>query len=69
MFRRKYTVTLLDSKWNPIKNRLKMSIIPRKDEFIYFNEQYYTVLNIVHNIARKQGICVVVEELNQMDKK
>ena len=64
MFRRKYNVTLLDSKWNPIKNDVKFTSIPRKDEFIY-TDKYYRVLNVVHKMDIKHYIFVVVEEFNQ----
>lgn len=64
MFRTKYKVTLLDSKWIPIKIGVKFFVIPRKDEFIYI-DKYYRVLNVVHNISDKHDILVVVEEFSQ----
>lgn len=62
MFRRKYTVTILDSKWSVIKNRLKLDVIPRKDELLFFDNLYYEVINIVHVLKEKQGIFVIVNE-------
>ena len=58
----KYTVTILNSKWNPIKRNVEMFIIPRRDEYIYMDEQYYEVLNIVHMLNEKQDIFVIVNE-------
>lgn len=68
MFRRKYTVTVLDSKWNVIKNRLKLNPIPRKDELLFFDGLYYEVINIVHRIDEKQGIFVVVNSFKHQEK-
>jgi len=68
MFRRKYTVTVLDSKWNVIKNRLKLNPIPRKDELLFFDGLYYEVINIVHRIDEKQGIFVVVNPFKHQEK-
>ena len=68
MFRRKYTVTVLDSKWNVIKNRLKLNPIPRKDELLFFDGLYYEVINIVHRIDEKQGIFVVVNAFKHQER-
>lgn len=65
MFRTKYNITLLDSKWNPIKNKVKFITIPRRDEFIYLVDRYYQVINVVHNIIDKHNIIVIIEELQQ----
>lgn len=59
----KYTVSILNSKWHPIKRNVEMVIIPRRDEFIYFENQYYEVLNIVHMMNEKQDIFVIVNEM------
>jgi hypothetical protein len=40
-----------------------MFIIPRRDEYIYLNEQYYEVLNVVHTLNEKQDIFVIVNEM------
>lgn len=58
----KYTVTILNSKWFPIKRNVEMFIIPRRDEYIYMDEQYYEVLNIVHMLNEIQDIFVIVNE-------
>ena len=39
-----------------------MSIIPRSNEFIYLENQYYEVLNVVHNIGETQDIFIIVNE-------
>ena len=59
----KYTVTILNSKWNPIKRNVEMFIIPRRDEYVYMNDQYYEVLNVVHMLNEKQDIFVIVNEM------
>ncbi len=40
-----------------------MIIIPRRDEYVYMNEQYYEVLNVVHMLNEKQDIFVIVNEM------
>ena len=59
----KYTVSILNSKWHPIKRNVEMIIIPRRDEYIYMDEQYYEVLNVVHMLNEKQDIFVIVNEM------
>jgi hypothetical protein len=59
----KYTVSILNSKWHPIKRNVEMIIIPRRDEYVYMNEQYYEVLNVVHMLNEKQDIFVIVNEM------
>ncbi len=65
MFSRKYNITLIDSKWNPIKNTIKFIAIPRRDEFIYLVDRYYQVINVVHNMNKKHNVIVIIEEVNQ----
>jgi hypothetical protein len=62
MFKNKYSISILDSKWIPIKRNVKMEVVPRRDEYIWFEEKYYIVLNVVHSITDKQEVFVVVEE-------
>jgi len=61
---RKYNISLLDGKWELIRPVLKVKQIPRYGEFIYLSdeEQYYKVLNVIHNITGKHEIFVVVEK-------
>ena len=56
MFKSKYSVSILNSKWEPINIKLKLSIIPRLDEFLFINEQYYQVISVIHQIKNKQEI-------------
>lgn len=62
MFKKKYTISILDSKWIPLKRNVKMVIIPRRDEYIWLDEKYFIVLNVVHSITDKQEVFIVVEE-------
>jgi RNAse (barnase) inhibitor barstar len=50
MFNKKYKVTILDSKWDVLKNEVYLDVIPRKEEYIFMNDQYYCVLNVIHMI-------------------
>ena len=59
----KYTVSILNSKWVPIKRNVEMIIIPRRDEYLYIDKQYYEVLNVVHMLNEKQDIFVIVDEM------
>jgi hypothetical protein len=64
MFKR-YNVSLLDKGWELIIPNLKLKHIPRNGEIIYITiqEQYYKVVNVIHNITTKQEIFLVVEKL------
>ena len=61
-FNKKYTVTFLNSKWEIVKPNIKLNSIPQRDEYIYMNERYYDVLNVVHSIDKNHQILVVIEE-------
>ena len=63
MFKRKYTVTLLNSKWEVVKRNVNFTFIPRKDEYVYLDEQYYEVVNVVHMLNKKQDIFVIINEV------
>ena len=62
MFKKKYTISILDSKWNQMKTNIKVNAIPRMDELIFVNEKYYSVLNIIHMLNDKHEVFVVVTE-------
>lgn len=64
MFKTKYTVSILSSKWEPMKRNLKLVVIPRRDEYIYLDNIYYEVLNVVHRLNDSQDIFVIVNELS-----
>lgn len=64
MFRKKINVSLLDAKWQVIQRNLKLEVIPRRDEFLWFNNQYYSILNVVHSTDGKGEILLIIEEYN-----
>ncbi len=64
MFNTKYTVSILDSKWRVIKKNLKITILPRKDELIFFDEKDHEVINVVHTLNKKQDIYIIVNEFS-----
>jgi hypothetical protein len=68
MFEKKYNVSIIDGKWLPIKRNVKLTCIPRIDEFIYFNEIYYRVVSVIHQLVEKQEIIIVVELLSEKPK-
>lgn len=61
MFKSKHTITLIDHAWNIIKANIKLSFIPKRDEYIYLNEKYYKVINVVHRLNKIQDIFIVVD--------
>jgi hypothetical protein len=65
MFKLKYTISILDSKWQPIKRNLKLSIIPRINEYIFLNDQYHKVINVVHTFNKTQDVFLIIEEIVQ----
>ena len=60
---RKYNVSLMNEKWEMIIQNLKVKHIPRTFEFIYLDnqEQYYKVINVIHNMTSKHEIFIIVE--------
>lgn len=68
MFKRKYKASILDSKWHLIKIE-KFDVIPRQYEYMYFDNQYYEILNVVHTLDKKQEIFIIVSELADEKKK
>jgi hypothetical protein len=65
MFRRKYNVSLLTSKWDVIKRNVKMEIIPNKSDFIWIDDIYYRVEEIVHSISNKHEVFLIVSKENE----
>lgn len=61
---KKYSVTILDEKWNVVREKVKVKHIPRTHELIFLPEhnKYYRVVNIVYNFTKIQGIYIVIEE-------
>jgi hypothetical protein len=68
MFEKKYNVSIIDGKWLPIKRNIKLTCIPRIDEFIYLNDVYYRVVSVIHQLVVKQEIIIVVELLSEKPK-
>jgi hypothetical protein len=60
---RKYNISLMDEKWEMINQNIKVKHIPRVSELIYLNneEQYYKVINVIHNMTNKHEIFIIVE--------
>ena len=69
MFKTKYKVTLLDSKWNAVKTNVKLTVLPRRDEYVFFDGLYYLVLNVVHTLDGQQGVFVIIDETTHQIKK
>jgi len=65
MFSKKYSVSLLDSKWNIIKSNIKLSSLPRRDEYVWDVNVYYRVLNVVHSTDKNHGTYVIVEQFGE----
>jgi len=63
MFKNKYKISILDSKWQPLKRNFKVDIIPRINEYLYMNDNYHKVINVIHTFNGKQEIFVIIEEL------
>lgn len=70
MFKTKYNASILDVNWLPLKRGLKLDFIPRKDEFIFIENEYYRVVNVVHLLNKNQEAFIVIEKLpNKIDIK
>lgn len=67
MFKTKYTISILDSKWSVVKNNVKLLFVPRINELIYVNNQYYKVLNVIHMLNKNQDIFVVVDPIDNQE--
>ena len=62
MFITKYKVTLINSKWEVVKNKVKLYVLPRRDEYVFFDDSYFLVLNVVHVLDGEQGIFIIINE-------
>jgi hypothetical protein len=52
MFYKKYTLTLLNSKWEVLKKNLPITFIPKKDEFIWIDYNPDASAKHFQNMAR-----------------
>lgn len=72
MFRRRYSISVLDRNWNPIISVLKTRHVPRASEMLFIEEtnKYYRVINVVTSISKlnRTGAFVIVEELETNPK-
>ena len=64
---RKYSVSLLNEKWETISGRgiVKVTHLPRAGELIYLSDvdSYFEVVNVVHNLyPHVQGIFLIIKE-------
>jgi len=65
------SISILDKDWKPIKQGVKLKHIPRYDEIVWIEEthQYYKVLNVVYYLNKKQGIFIIVGEMDNKSLK
>jgi hypothetical protein len=64
MLGKKLKVCLIDTNWVVIKDNLCVLTAPKKDELIYINNQYYDVINVIHDMSeKKHRIFVVIKEM------
>jgi hypothetical protein len=63
----KYSVSILNSNWEVMFQKILVKHIPRMDELIYLESisEYYQVMMVVHNINKNQGIFLIVEKFNK----
>lgn len=63
----KYNISIMNNAWEMVTPKLKVKHIPRSGELIYLTdlEQYYRVLNVIHNITNKQEIFIIVENYDK----
>jgi len=61
MFKRKYSLTFIDEKWNVMKTQ-QLFVIPRLNELVYLDtdKKYYQVINVIHYLNKKHGIFIVL---------
>jgi len=72
MFNKKYKITLLNFKWEPIIRSIKINVIPRSGEFIYVKEglnSYYEVLNVIHDLSNNDETFIIVRKYDRKIKK
>lgn len=67
IFKSKYTVVILNSKWEILEKNLKLVKLPRQKEYIWSGTKYYQVVHVVHNITSRQQISLIVEEIQNVE--
>jgi hypothetical protein len=66
MFFGKKYITIINPKWEIVKANVKCDYLPRKDEYIFIDENYYEVLNVVHKLDKKNTVLVVVQKMKKI---
>lgn len=67
IFKSKYTVVILNSKWEILEKNLKLIKLPRQKEYIWSGTKYYQVVYVVHNITSKHQISLIVEDIQNVE--
>ena len=67
MFKKKYKVVIIDSKWKILENNLKLEVLPRQKEYIWSGIKYYQVLNVVHNIKEPKVVSIIVDIIENIE--
>ncbi len=64
MFKKKYSITILDENWVVIKENLKVKYVPRQNELVYLgSEKYFKIIEVIHYLlGGKQGIFLIVRD-------
>lgn len=67
MFKRKYSISIIDDNWNKLVDTVNLKYIPRRDELVYIEsaKKYFKVLNVIHYLTKNQGIFLVVKPVEQ----
>lgn len=63
MFNKKYKITILNSKWGVLVKTIKVSVVPNKNDYIWYNEQYHEVINVIHSL-NEDRVYVIVDEVS-----
>lgn len=63
IFKPKYTVVILNSKWEILEKNLKLVKLPRQKEYIWNDIKYYQVINVIHSLQNLKQITIIVEEI------
>jgi hypothetical protein len=63
--RKKVVYHLVNSNREIIKSDVEFKITPRKDEYIYFNDNgpFYKVINLSHQVNNNQNIWIIIEKI------
>ncbi len=67
---RNHTVSVLNEDWDMIIPSLSLKHIPRSGELVYIKkfEDYFIVLNVIHNIEENHGVFIVIKEYQKNNK-